>query len=110
MHYTTAHAIRDIVSVLDKLACPTDPVEEEMKRLDRFVAGQKPATEENVPRRTLTNEEWASLNRSTKGWTREKLATLGIPWPPPKGWRKKLLKGRRDTDSVRPPYTTTILP
>src|SRR4051794_40716374 len=22
------------------------------------------------------------------GWTRESLALLGVPWPPPKGWRR----------------------
>lgn len=32
-----------------------------------------------------------SLKRSIKGWTREKLASYGIPWPPPRGWRKQLL-------------------
>jgi len=25
------------------------------------------------------------------GWTRETLAGWGIPWPPPPGWRKRLL-------------------
>jgi hypothetical protein len=24
------------------------------------------------------------------GWTREALASIGVPWPPPKGWKKKL--------------------
>lgn len=24
------------------------------------------------------------------GWTRETLAQWGVPWPPPKGWRKAL--------------------
>jgi len=24
------------------------------------------------------------------GWTREELAKWGVPWPPPKGWRKML--------------------
>lgn len=27
------------------------------------------------------------------GWTRETLAGWGVPWPPPKGWRKALLEG-----------------
>jgi hypothetical protein len=25
------------------------------------------------------------------GWTRDQLAAWGVPWPPPKGWRKKLI-------------------
>jgi hypothetical protein len=31
------------------------------------------------------------------GWTRETLAGWGIPWPPPRGWRRKLL---RETDQA----------
>ena len=25
-----------------------------------------------------------------KGWTQESLSIMGIPWPPPKGWKKKM--------------------
>ena len=32
--------------------------------------------------------------RSTKGgYTRDALAEMGVPWPPPKGWKKRLLAG-----------------
>jgi hypothetical protein len=24
------------------------------------------------------------------GWTREQLAGWGVPWPPPRGWKKRL--------------------
>ena len=27
------------------------------------------------------------------GWTKAVLATWGVPWPPPKGWRKALIEG-----------------
>lgn len=30
------------------------------------------------------------------GWTRDQLAQWGVPWPPPKGWRKSLI-ARSDT-------------
>jgi hypothetical protein len=26
------------------------------------------------------------------GWTRETLAKWGVPWPPPRGWKKKLIR------------------
>lgn len=26
------------------------------------------------------------------GWTKPKLASWGVPWPPPRGWRKRLLR------------------
>lgn len=29
------------------------------------------------------------------GWTRAQLATWGVPWPPPKGWKKNLIQERR---------------
>ena len=28
------------------------------------------------------------------GYTKAQLASLGVPWPPPKGWKKKLIKAR----------------
>ncbi len=28
------------------------------------------------------------------GWTRAQLAAWGVPWPPPKGWKAALLRGR----------------
>ena len=27
------------------------------------------------------------------GWTKKSLAALGVPWPPPKGWKAALLNG-----------------
>lgn len=30
------------------------------------------------------------LKTQNGGWTRETLAEWGIPWPPPKGWKKHL--------------------
>jgi hypothetical protein len=36
--------------------------------------------------------------RTTKGgWTRETLAHWGVPWPPPRGWRKKLIEAENPT-------------
>jgi transcriptional regulator with XRE-family HTH domain len=29
------------------------------------------------------------------GWTRATLAKWGVPWPPPKGWRRALIEGQR---------------
>ncbi len=28
-------------------------------------------------------------------WTREQLEVLGVPWPPPKGWRRQLVAEQR---------------
>lgn len=42
--------------------------------------------------RTPTPEEMQRLRISTKGFNRALLAEYGIPWPPPSGWRKELLK------------------
>lgn len=32
-----------------------------------------------------------SLQTERGGWTRESLSSLGVPFPPPKGWKKSLL-------------------
>jgi hypothetical protein len=40
-------------------------------------------------------EEQIEAGRSAKGgWTRKKLAAWGVPWPPPHGWRWRLVHGR----------------
>lgn len=33
-----------------------------------------------------------STQTENGGWTKETLANWGIPWPPPKGWKKILTK------------------
>lgn len=33
------------------------------------------------------------------GYDREQLATWGVPWPPPKGWKKALEVAWRDSQS-----------
>lgn len=32
-----------------------------------------------------------SLKTPKGGWTKASLALLGVPWPPPKGWKKRLI-------------------
>jgi len=39
----------------------------------------------------LTENDYTWLRRTVKGWTRKKMAYHGLPWPPQKGWRQKLL-------------------
>jgi hypothetical protein len=36
------------------------------------------------------------------GWTRAQLAAWGVPWPPPKGWKKQL----EDSADARPSLLT----
>jgi hypothetical protein len=44
----------------------------------------------------VTNEEVEAAKTPNGGWTREQLSKWGVPWPPPKGWRKKLLNRAHD--------------
>jgi hypothetical protein len=37
-----------------------------------------------------TAEEIEAAKTPRGGWTRAQLAEWGVPWPPPKGWRKAL--------------------
>ena len=39
-----------------------------------------------------TPEEIESAKTPKGGWTRETLERWGVPWPPPKGWKKRLLE------------------
>lgn len=47
----------------------------------------------NVP----SPEEVEAARTPNGGWTRETLAQWGVPWPPPKGWRRELLRAAADT-------------
>lgn len=39
--------------------------------------------------------------RSSKGgWTREALEKLGVAWPPPKGWRKQMIRNEMQKDLI----------
>lgn len=44
--------------------------------------------------RTPTEEEIDAAMTTAGGWTRATLASWGVPWPPPKGWRQNLINGR----------------
>lgn len=39
----------------------------------------------------FTEEEIDAGRTSKGGWTRETLTGWGVPWPPPRGWRRELL-------------------
>ena len=39
----------------------------------------------------ITAEDIEAGRSDKGGWTRKTLATWGVPWPPPKGWQKRLL-------------------
>lgn len=41
----------------------------------------------------LTPEEIDAARTPAGGWTRAQLATWGVPWPPPRGWRTRLIHG-----------------
>lgn len=40
-----------------------------------------------------TSEEIEAARTRRGGWTQAQLAEWGVPWPPPRGWRKKLEQG-----------------
>lgn len=42
----------------------------------------------------LTVAEMEAARSPQGGWTRKQLATWGVKWPPPRGWRQALLHGR----------------
>lgn len=38
-----------------------------------------------------TEREIEAARTEKGGWTRETLKAWGVPWPPPTGWRKRLI-------------------
>ena len=45
-----------------------------------------------MDQRMLTQEDYRCLKQSVRGWTTKRLASYGVPWPPAKGWRKRLIR------------------
>jgi 5-methylcytosine-specific restriction endonuclease McrA len=43
----------------------------------------------------LTKEEIESHLTPGGGYTQEQLAEWGVSWPPPKGWKNRLIRGKR---------------
>lgn len=41
----------------------------------------------------LTEEEIEAARSPAGGWSKATLAGWGVPWPPPKGWRHRLVHG-----------------
>lgn len=46
----------------------------------------------------ITAEEIDAARTDNGGWTREQLSQWGVPWPPPKGWRRALLSGQNEEE------------
>lgn len=46
-----------------------------------------------MDRRKITEEEILSQQTDNGGWTKKTLAQWGVPWPPPKGWKDRLISG-----------------
>lgn len=42
--------------------------------------------------RSPTAAEIEAAKSPRGGWTRAQLAEWGVPWPPPKGWKQRLLR------------------
>ena len=39
----------------------------------------------------IVTHEWVEKNATGKAsWTREQLKLVGVPWPPPKGWKARI--------------------
>ncbi len=44
------------------------------------------------PKKQFTPEEVEAAMTAKGGFSRESLAKLGVPWPPPSGWRRAITK------------------
>ena len=41
---------------------------------------------------SVTSEMIEAAKTPAGGWTKAQLAEWGVPWPPPKGWKAKLIR------------------
>lgn len=49
----------------------------------------------------MTAAEINAARTAKGGWTRKTLAGWGVPWPPPKGWRQRLIAaGQPPADAI----------
>lgn len=55
--------------------------------------------EERLRKMKITVEEIERAKTSKGGWTKEQLAVWGVQWPPPKGWKTRLLKNHQSDQS-----------
>jgi len=47
----------------------------------------------------VTEEEIEAAKTPKGGWTKAQLAEWGVSWPPPSGWKRRLVKDQRKADS-----------
>jgi len=45
-------------------------------------------------------EEIRQRSKGDKGFTKETLASWGVQWPPPKGWRERLEQQWRERETI----------
>lgn len=57
---------------------------------------------EGVAELMVTRDELEKARTARGGYTREQLKKWGVPWPPPKGWKKALLAAEPEQDVAGP--------
>jgi hypothetical protein len=40
----------------------------------------------------ITEDEILAFTTENGGWTKDQLAEWGVPWPPPKGWKRHIIE------------------
>ena len=52
--------------------------------------------------RGMTKKQIEAGRTPAGGWTRAQLSEWGVPWPPPKGWAKRLMQQGKATPNTSP--------
>lgn len=68
----------------------------------RAQATAEPPSEAEAAEHLPTPEEVEAARTWAGGWSRATLSRWGVPWPPPKGWRRAL-EAQRTGRAPRPP-------
>jgi len=110
----TPHPPKDYKALYERALKRQEALEQQVRNLQQqldnrvptgFGRGAKPALESrnrpavaqqrsDAPTGRLTSADIERGKSPKGGWTRETLASWGVPWPPPKGWKDALLKAK----------------
>ena len=88
------YGVHDDTGYLLTQAARASPAQRELDLAPPAPQRDKPASTHDPSSALKLTAAQIDAARTPKGaWTRATLARWGVPWPPPKGWRKALLAG-----------------
>lgn len=70
----------------------------------------RPGLQKGITMKRLTAEEIEAGKSPAGGWTKQQLTEWGIEWPPPAGWKDRLMGIELDEEALQVSPTARIIP